>query len=303
MKEKGIIFLAVDNATYFYLAYNAAASIRVNNKDVPITLFYDSNSNIPKHVREADHVSLMFDELVEVPTEEYVFDGKKEIGVIKSDLYFSTPYEKTIFIDADSQITQNFDISEAFRLFENSPLWFNVDKTYSREQLEFDSDSFHDSLSWVNFEQIKKRENSRYQRYPQLGSFFHGYKKGKECDKFFETVKSAQVKFLNNDLWYNDFWHGMIPDEAIFISSLVKHPQLFQKNNEVKHHFFCDQVGTIDEHGLDKINDGFMGIAYSGDEMSGKDIFHYEKMNRENFRDLNIDYNTAPNYKFSLFRH
>ncbi len=303
MKERGIVFLAVDNAIFLYLAYNAAASIRVNNKNIPITLFYDPNSNIPKHIRETDHVSLMFDELVEIPTEEYVFDGKKEIGVIKSDLYSSTRYEKTIFIDADSQITQGFDISEAFKLFENSSLWFNVDKTYSRKQLESDSDSFHNTLSWVNFEEIKKRETRKYQRYPQLGSFFHGFKKGGECDNFFETVENVQVKFLNNDLWYNDFWHGMIPDEAIFISSLVKHPELFRNNNEVKHHFFCDQIGTIDEYGLDKVNDEFMGITYSGDEMSGKDIFYYEKMNRENFCNLDIEYNSAPNYKFSLFRH
>ena len=303
MKERGIIFLAVDNAVFFYLAYNAAASIRVNNKDVPITLFYDPNSNIPKHIRKTDHVSLMFDELIEVPIEEYVSGGKKEIGVIKSDLYFSTPYDKTIFIDADSQITQNFDISEAFKLFENSPLWFNVDKTYSRKQLESDSDSFQDSLSWVNFEEIKERESKKYQKYPQLGSFFHGFKKGKKCNEFFQTVKNVQNKFLNNDLSYNDFWHGMVPDEAIFISSLVKHPKLFRNNNEVKHHFFCDQIGTIDEYGLDKVNDEFMGITYSGDEMSGEDIFHYEKMNRENFRNLNIEYKSAPNYKFSLFRH
>lgn len=290
-KDRGIIFLAIENANFLLLAFNAAVSIRVNNSNLPITIVCDEESNVLEEIERIENFFGVVDNIEVVSPDEYTFNGRKQMGILKSSLYEYTPYDETIFIDADSQISPNIDIETAFNFFDERDFWIDVNQVYERSELENSQKDF----SWVKYSEIKKIQNYKFNQYPQLGSFFHGFKKSDKMDSFYEKIQKAQKKFLSGEFWWNDYWYFSIPDEAIFINSLVRDKEIFVKNNEATNYFTLGD--NLCNRDLDHIDDNFFGITYAG-SLRGKDVLIYEDRNERNFDRVGLDYCTSPNYKF-----
>lgn len=95
--EKGILLIATGHPYYGRMAYNLACTIKASEEDMPVCVVYGGAAL--SHL--GSHQVNIFDELIKVPA--HVGGG------FSPKLYLSdiSPYDKTIFVDADTLWLQN----------------------------------------------------------------------------------------------------------------------------------------------------------------------------------------------------
>lgn len=89
--DKGIVIVAAQNAMYGRLAYNLAVSIKAIERDMPVTVLH--NGRGLSHLN--DRQRQMFDTIIELPQETGGVEAKLSI-------YNHSPYDRTLYIDADN---------------------------------------------------------------------------------------------------------------------------------------------------------------------------------------------------------
>lgn len=103
LQEKGIIYCATGKELFLNEAYISINSIKKYHPNLKISLFIDEK-NLKKVKKD------YFDSIFLIKSPEYGFGDK--IYAMKN-----TPYEKTIYLDCDTVITD--DISEIFEMLKN----------------------------------------------------------------------------------------------------------------------------------------------------------------------------------------
>ncbi len=93
---KGILIIALGHAQYGRMALNLALSLRFTSK-LPIALAHDNGAitHISGHLDK-------FDKLIEVPEKYYMRKGNKEYIKAKTHIYNLSPFDETIYLDADT---------------------------------------------------------------------------------------------------------------------------------------------------------------------------------------------------------
>jgi hypothetical protein len=94
---KGIVLLAMGHPYYGQMARNLAVSIRFHDKNIPICLFYATDGI--GHFRDKD--LKLFTEVRKVPEHCYAVNGKNNWFRVKTFLYDLSPFDETIYLDAD----------------------------------------------------------------------------------------------------------------------------------------------------------------------------------------------------------
>lgn len=108
--DKGVVLIALGVPYYAHMAYNLAVSIRYHG-DIPITIIHGGNSLNQLQSWQRD----IWNE-VEIDLYRLKRNGTIEYLKAKTFLYELSPYEKTIFLDADTILTPFKNFNDLFKL-------------------------------------------------------------------------------------------------------------------------------------------------------------------------------------------
>lgn len=97
--SKGIVIIAGGSHYYGYCATNLCASLRYKDKTTPIVIFHDGKSIEPNQNFTLDALKIerrLLDESV------YMVNGKPNFYRAKTQLYKISPFDETLYLDADT---------------------------------------------------------------------------------------------------------------------------------------------------------------------------------------------------------
>jgi hypothetical protein len=107
---KGIITIAVKHSLYGRYAYNLAVSLRATNPIIPISIIADEIGI--SHLNESQRA--IFDHIITPSLSDYSNGEKITPLNLKYHLYKYSPYENTIFMDADTILTPTANVGGMF---------------------------------------------------------------------------------------------------------------------------------------------------------------------------------------------
>lgn len=209
-ETKGVLILALGHPYYGRLAAQLAMSIKSNTPEINISVVKTANSL--NHCN-ADYLKY-FDNIIDCPKEYYINNkGFEDFIKAKIYLYDLTPYDKTIYLDADIIWLQNKNINQLFD--ELNEAEFTIQ---NRGAFELGNGSLDNKLSWwCNVNDILPAYNIKKGTYYSLSSEFIYIKKADNLYKYFEKCKWV----YNNIKIKHTKFAGGIPDELIFSIAMI----------------------------------------------------------------------------------
>lgn len=189
-----ILFLAIGHRNYFHMAANAAATIKTSDPSIPICLAY--YGQVPESIKK------LFTDIIPIPVEYITKNGKITPFRAKTLLHKITPYDKTLYLDADV-ILFNSPISNVIDEFKHT----DFTATNWGEYTFGEGKQFH---IWGNQNEIAKAYDIKGKKYVPLHSELMWFTK--EAAPIFELANQIfdipKVKV--------DTFAGDVPDEFAF---------------------------------------------------------------------------------------
>lgn len=215
---RGIVLIAAGHPLYTHYAYNLALSIRVRS-DIPIVLFYQGDGITYLF----DDQKAVFSDRFEIPLEYYAVGDRHEYIKIKTHLYEMTPFDETIFLDADMILSPFKNIEDLFNENKDCNIQFACrgDKKMS--------EGIHSE--WVNLKEVAAIFDIDH--WYELSSEVIYWKQSEQAQAVFETAKyyyshhgMDRKRWVNGKLEIKDNaimeFAGGIPDEVPFGIALEK---------------------------------------------------------------------------------
>ncbi len=207
--SRGVIFLALGDPYYGTWAFNAAAGIKYTNPETKISIAYKGAA-----LQFIEPNKSIFDQIIEIPDECINRNGFESFLRAKVCLYDLSPYDETIFIDADVIWYYNKDINN---------LWEEVNKTDFTIGCRGNNNLNEDPrLLWCKPQDLLNKFGNK--NLYNLSSEFIYFKKTQKVKEFF---KLAQQYFDHPEVDYNLFG-GTVPDELAF--------QIAMMHSDIKPH-------------------------------------------------------------------
>lgn len=204
-ESKGVLLLALGNAYYGNYAVQLARSIKAVSPEVSVSIAYSGN------VLSHNGSNLPFDNQIVVPNEYFITNGFPDYLKAKTYLYELSPYDKTIFIDADVIWLPHKPITDLFNEFDQ------VDITFSNKGSEKISEAKPGFIHWANPKDIAAVYGEDGRLY-NLASEFIYWRRDKKVEEFFEV---AQEVYIDPKIPYKKFaFH--LPDELAFEIAMLK---------------------------------------------------------------------------------
>ncbi len=202
---KGVLLIATGHANYIRMAFNMALSLKVANPECNIALAHSKGLEALLTHKERGY----FDKFIEVPEEFYTYDGKPEHPQVKTRMYELSPWDHTLYFDADSVWFQDKKIENLFKELEGQPVSFQC-------RHKFDIQTEWGCLWNVKQGGLKAireiygiTDNRDIYEIQSSMMYFEKCDKAKE---FFEVSYDCYVKRP-----FDFFtWAGGIPDELVF---------------------------------------------------------------------------------------
>lgn len=208
---RGIVLIALGHPAYGRMAATLAASIKSNGFDA-ITLLHDSRGI--SHL--APDEMKLFSKMIQLPADVYSNSYGTFYTRAKVCLYDFSPYEHTIFVDADTiacphkSIRGLFSNLEKFEMTMINEGYFDVDKT---EDVSSDKYPY-----WCGLHEVMKEFEIKTGRIYKTRSEFIYFKKCEKVKAFFEVAKSI---FDNPRVKHKKFAHGVADEMAFNIATGV----------------------------------------------------------------------------------
>lgn len=208
-ETKGVLILALGHPYYGRMAAQLAMSIKTVSPNTNITVV---KSGISLNHLNNDYLKF-FDNIIECPKEYYTNKkGFEDYIKAKLFIYDLTPYDKTIYLDAD-MVWVNRDIEELF--YNLNEVEFTIQ---NRGAFELGNGELDKSISWwCNVNDILPAYNLTKGTYFSLSSEFIYIKRANNVKKYFEKCKWV---YNNMKVNYLKFANG-IPDEIIFSIAMI----------------------------------------------------------------------------------
>lgn len=203
-KNKGVCLMACGSPYYGAWALNLAASLKSTQSDCNITLLWQGQAKT--YIEPYIHC---FDRIIEIPTECTTRNGLESLIRAKTCLYDLSPYDETIYFDAD---TIFFPFKGVFGLFDKlDNCTFSIGCRSKNDLANTDP-----RLIWSSADSIKEKfgEVNIF----NLSSEFIYFKKCDKIKAFFDEVKNC---FDNPEIDYVRF-AGSVPDELAFQLAMIK---------------------------------------------------------------------------------
>jgi hypothetical protein len=208
--SKGILIQALGHNNYYQMAVALAASIKVNNPNLNICLVTDND------VKD-NHVGLF--RMIKKPIQKSITNGEK-IEYIKAKLYMYdySPFDETIFLDADQIMIGERDLEKVFNELEN------IDFTMSNTGIAGFS-------VWANIEEVQNIYGKK--DFWNFHSEFVYFKKSDKVKKFFDTAKKVYAD--NKIESATKFANATMADELAFqcaaiVTGIYPHKQNWTPN-------------------------------------------------------------------------
>lgn len=195
--SKGILLIAIGHEDYKKMAYNLAASIKVNDKELPVALATDAV--IP------ECFASLFNKVINVPEKYYTISGKKDYLKSKLFAYDLSPWDETIFLDVDQILVPGKKISPVFDELKE------VDITFSNTGPS-------DVSVWADVAEVKKVYGDK--PFWNFHSEFFYFKKNDRVKKYFKEAKLIYERSGLKSAF--SFAGGRMADELAFqIAAMV----------------------------------------------------------------------------------
>jgi len=213
-KTKGILIMAYGHPYYGMYAANLAASIKFSCPDIKIALLHDNIAI--GHFRDVHYK--LFSELHIIPNECFYSNGVYQPYKAKLYAYSLTPFDETLFIDADViMFPKGRNVNDIFN--ELQDVNFTIQ---NRSDYDVSTDTQPDM--WANLQEIKKEYSVTGGTFYYISSEFIYFKKTKENKKLFNDALKI---YDNMKVNYKRFGGG-IPDElplsiAMLLNGLAPH--------------------------------------------------------------------------------
>lgn len=228
--SKGIVILALGHAYYGRMALNLAVSIKSVDKSANITLLHSTgmldifNHQEKSFFSNGDINGDYQTSFIEVPDEMYSHVGKKEYQMAKTFVYDLSPYEYTVYLDADSIWLPTRTPDEMFALCWNNPILFQCINEWDIQKEWGCLWTVKENQPNEGLKQIRELYGIEDNRtiYEMQSSFLY-FEKSRVGKAFFDTAKEAYIKRPFH-FWT---WNGGIPDELVFnISTAINNIKL-----------------------------------------------------------------------------
>lgn len=206
--SRGVLLLAVGHPYYGNYAIQLARSINAIDPNIPVAVVQGEGALGHIHPNNYRH----FSEIIEIPTEYIYTNSIKDFLKAKTYLYNLSPFDKTIFIDADviwcpqKPITQLFDLLDGKKFTMSNRGCNDIEKAH---------DGF---IHWAKPKDIMEKYDIKSGYLYNLASEFMYFEKCKEVKKLF---KIAQEVFEKPKIEYKRFSFSM-PDELAFEIATLK---------------------------------------------------------------------------------
>ena len=257
---KGILILSLGHSNYGRMALNLALSIRHFDKRVPIHLVYTDSAitGIKNNMQYFSSTSVC-------PKDYYNYKGETAFIKAKVHIYDLTPFESTLFLDADTiwlpnkkatdvidELAGNFVIANrGFFDFESSP----VDHSFSQ---------------WINMEEIRAAYGFKAGRYYSLHSEFVYFEKNEVNQKYFETVKAVYENPKAKPVTFA----GAIPDEVAFSLASILCNHYPHKDNYIPVFWQVKEKRNI----YDRIHQDYYMLSIGGKVLDDGTIHEYDRL-------------------------
>lgn len=167
--KRGILVIAAGHINYLRMAINLAASIKCNEPALPVALAYNGP------VVDAFKGKL-FDEVISIPEEYYTQNGSAEFIKSKLFMYDLSPFDETIFLDADQIMIMGRKLQPVFDEMKK------VDVTFSNTGHATES-------VWADIAEVKKLYGNK--PYWNYHSEFVFFRKSNKAKSFFDAAKQV----------------------------------------------------------------------------------------------------------------
>ncbi len=210
MASKGVVLLALGDQIYGQMAFNACLSMKVNCPEIPVVLYHDNPAVVsltPRHRR-------LFDAMQLFPSEYYFYEGKREIFRSKSRMFDFTPFDKTLWLDADviihpgkgNQIREIFNSEHDYYAQTYNLIDCNTGKRLV--------DSIYPDGLWASLTPaLVKYYKLKDKALPQINSSFVYFEKTERMRAFFEEVKTIWKESAGR---LSKSFRQELPDEFFF---------------------------------------------------------------------------------------
>lgn len=200
--KRGVVVIALGSTYYGGLALNLAMSIKTGSYETDITLIY--NDSAIGHIKQYIHI---FNQTIRIPDDYIKSNGFDALLKSKCYIYDLSPYDETIYLDADTIFTPFKSITLLFEELKD------VDFTMGNRGI---SDlSLDPRLIWVDNDKFIERygEVKLY----NLSSEFIYFKKTELNKAFFDLSKEF---YDDPEIEYRMF-NGGVPDELAFQLTMI----------------------------------------------------------------------------------
>lgn len=202
--SRGFLILALGNSMYGKMAANLAASIKFNDKNMPVCLVYSEQSI--SHLT-AQHKAL-FSHIIECPKQYYTKNGRNNYFKAKTRFYDLSPFDETICCDADMLFFGGKNLNQLFAELSKRDFVMQC-----RGEHDFTSGTTTGKYTfWCNLTEAK-RQYPLSEKIFMHSSEFVFFKKGAFAKKLFALAKKI---FDNPKVNSSIQFAGDIPDELAF---------------------------------------------------------------------------------------
>lgn len=266
-ESKGIVILALGHPQYGRMAANLASSIR-GNCDLPIHLVYSGDAIahlLPQHLA-------LFASKSECPSEYYTSNGKTAYFKAKTKLFDLSPFERTIYLDADTIMFSGKSISELFDAFKDVDITFENYGKLRPNHLWFDA---KEAI-------MKFGDRIKHDIYEVRSQLIY-FRKTESNKLFFDTATEI---YDNPKVKSYDF-RGNVPDELAFnIASGIIGIKPHQENYKVIHWEMTDGKNKR----IVELLENYYGISVGGEHISPNVKTQYDGIARFFQQKLQLPY-------------
>lgn len=203
------MILALGHANYGRMALNLAISIKGKGWETNICLLHSHKmlDNFSPNERS------FFDQYVMVDESMYTHNGAIEYQMAKTSIYDLSPYDNTVYLDADSIWLAENNPKELFGLCKNNPVLFQCVHKWDIQDEWGCLWTCRDGLPNEGLKQIREIYGITDNRtiYEMQSSFLY-FEKGIVARNFFDTAK----KLYTERPFHFWTWNNGMPDELVF---------------------------------------------------------------------------------------
>lgn len=277
---RGVILVAVGHPFYGNYAHNLAMSIKAVTPDVPVVCLTDGEGT--RHLNNP-----VFDSLIQIDKAHIKTNGLDDYLKAKLYIYDYSPFDETIYIDADVLWTPRKKITDLFDTLKD--VNFTIGN-HSKIDIKEAKKGF---IHWTDPKNIRDILGIKEGMLYNLSSEFIYFKKGDEIKLLFDIAKDFHE---DPRIDYTRFGTG-VPDELSFEIAILKTGIYPHTSPFLPFYWEHCQKKSWEPF---QIYDYFYGISLGGNTIDFRSQTTYDNLGKSIARKFNRLFFTCKNKKSFL---